>query len=106
MADETPNENPDNAAAEAAASDDQEPTLEEQLAAAIAERDTNLDRWHRAEAECENVRKRMRRELEEARRYESLGLSRDILPALDNLQRSSESWKRRRSRKRRVRGQR
>lgn len=91
MADETPNENPDNAAAEAAASDDQEPTLEEQLAAAIAERDTNLDRWHRAEAECENVRKRMRRELEEARKYESLGLSRDILPALDNLQRAIDA---------------
>ncbi|WP_339909628.1 nucleotide exchange factor GrpE [Symmachiella dynata] len=91
MADETPNENPDNTAAEAAASDDQEPTLEEQLAAAIAERDTNLDRWRRAEAECENVRKRMRRELEEARKYESLGLSRDILPALDNLRRAIEA---------------
>jgi molecular chaperone GrpE len=91
VADETPNENPDNTAAEAAASDDQEPTLEEQLAAAIAERDANLDRWHRAEAECENVRKRMRRELEEARKYESLGLSRDILPALDNLQRAIDA---------------
>lgn len=95
MADETPNENPDNAADEAAAPDsrstNQELTLEEQLAAAIAERDANLDRWHRAEAECENVRKRMRRELEEARKYESLGLSRDILPALDNLRRAIEA---------------
>ncbi len=66
-------------------------TLEEQLAAAVAERDANLDRWQRAEAECENVRKRMRRELDDVRRYEALGIARDILPVLDNLGRAIEA---------------
>lgn len=66
-------------------------SLEEQLAAVIAERDANLDRWQRAEAECENIRKRMRREVEEQRKYEAMALSRDILPVLDNLGRALEA---------------
>jgi len=64
---------------------------EEQLAAITAERDENFERWRRAEAECENIRKRMRRELEDARKYEALALSRDILPALDNLRRAIDA---------------
>jgi molecular chaperone GrpE len=66
-------------------------SLEDQLAAVVAERDANLDRWRRAEAECENVRKRMRREAEEQRKYQAMSLSRDILPVLDNLGRALEA---------------
>lgn len=66
-------------------------SLEEQLQAAFAERDVNLNRWQRAEAEGENIRKRMRREAEDQRKYQAAGLSRDILPVLDNLNRALEA---------------
>lgn len=58
------------------------------LQAALAERDELREKWLRAEAELENYRKRVRREAEEARRYEALALARDLLPALDNLHRA------------------
>lgn len=62
--------------------------LEEQLKAAIAERDANLEQCRRAQAELENYRRRVQKEMEQARRYEGLSLIRDILPGLDNLQRA------------------
>jgi molecular chaperone GrpE len=46
------------------------------------------DRVLRAQAELENYRKRARRELEDERRYASMGLLRDLLPVLDNMQRA------------------
>lgn len=49
------------------------------------------DRLVRAQAELENVRKRMRREQEEERRYASMPLIRDLLPVIDNLQRAMTS---------------
>ncbi len=95
MADKTSKPQRDDEAAEVPPAQDAPaetaPTLEEQLAAAIAERDANLDRWHRAEAEVENVRKRMTRELQYARKYEAMGLARDILPVLDNLRRALDA---------------
>ena len=45
----------------------------------------------RAQAELENVRKRMRKEAQEERRYAFLPLVRDLLPAIDNLERAVES---------------
>jgi molecular chaperone GrpE len=42
----------------------------------------------RAQAELDNFRKRMRREMEEERRYASAPLLRDLFPALDNLERA------------------
>jgi molecular chaperone GrpE len=46
------------------------------------------DRVLRAQAELDNYRKRVRREMEDERRYASLPLLRDLLPVLDNIQRA------------------
>lgn len=43
-----------------------------------------------AQAELENFRKRARRDMDEERRYASLPLIRDMLPAIDNLERAVE----------------
>ena len=46
------------------------------------------DRVLRSQAELENYRKRAAREIEDHRRYANLPLIRDLLPVLDNLERS------------------
>ncbi len=46
------------------------------------------DRMLRAQAELENFRKRARRELDDERLYANVPLLRDLLPALDNMQRA------------------
>ena len=63
-------------------------SLREQLEAVRAERDANRENWLRAQAELENYRKRVQREMDEARRYQVLPLARDVLPVLDNLRRA------------------
>ena len=45
----------------------------------------------RSQAELENFRKRMRREMEEERRYASLPMLRDLLAVLDNMQRAIQA---------------
>ena len=62
--------------------------LEEQLAAAVAQRDANHDRWMRAVADLENYRKRVQKDAEQDRLYQALPLVRDLLPGLDNLKRA------------------
>jgi len=49
------------------------------------------ERALRAQAELENFRKRTRREMDEDRRYASLPLIADLLPAIDNLDRAVEA---------------
>lgn len=49
------------------------------------------ERVLRAQAELENFRKRMRRDLDEQLRYASLPLLRDLLPVVDNLERALEA---------------
>jgi len=66
-------------------------SLKEQLEAAVAERDSNRDSWLRTQAELENYRKRVQREVDEFRQYQSLPLARDLLPALDNLRRAIQA---------------
>jgi molecular chaperone GrpE len=46
------------------------------------------DRVLRAQAEMDNYRKRIRREMEDDRRYAMLPLLRDLLPVLDNIYRA------------------
>jgi molecular chaperone GrpE len=46
------------------------------------------DRVLRAQAELENYRKRVRREMDDERRYATLPLLRDLLPVIDNVQRA------------------
>jgi molecular chaperone GrpE len=45
----------------------------------------------RAQAEFDNFRKRMRREMDEERRFAAAPFLRDLFPALDNLQRAVEA---------------
>jgi molecular chaperone GrpE len=45
----------------------------------------------RSQAELENFRKRMRREMEDERRYANLPLMRDLLTVVDNIQRAIEA---------------
>lgn len=66
-------------------------SLAEQLEAACAERDANQQKWLFAVADLDNYRRRVQKEMEQERRYASLPLARDLLPALDNLQRALEA---------------
>lgn len=59
--------------------------LEAELEAARAEAAEARDRFLRAAAELDNVRKRARREVEEAHLYGQAGLLRDLLEVRDNL---------------------
>ncbi|MGE0606088.1 MAG: nucleotide exchange factor GrpE [Pirellulales bacterium] len=59
--------------------------LEKARGEAAAARDLAL----RAQAELENFRKRMRREMEEDRRYAEQSLLSDLLPVLDNIGRAA-----------------
>lgn len=53
-----------------------------------AERDQFYEQYLRANAELDNFRKRMQREMEQAAKYSDLPLIREILAPLDNLTRS------------------
>jgi molecular chaperone GrpE len=64
-----------------------------QLATLQAERDDFRERWLRSQAELENYRKRAQKELDQERQYRSLPVVRDVLPALDNLQRALQTAK-------------
>ena len=61
------------------------------MAALRAERDEMRDRFMRALAEAENVRKRADRDRREAEQYGGSRLARDLLPVFDNLSRALES---------------
>jgi molecular chaperone GrpE len=57
----------------------------EQLQARLQESE---ERALRLQAETENIRKRLRREMDDERKYAPLPLMRDLLPALDNFHRA------------------
>ncbi|TWT99381.1 heat shock protein GrpE [Botrimarina colliarenosi] len=60
------------------------PSLEDKLREA---EDRNL----RMQAELQNVLTRSRREVEETRRYGAMGVARDLIPAIDNIDRALEA---------------
>jgi molecular chaperone GrpE len=66
-------------------------TMEERLAAAEAEAAEMKDKWMRAVAETENVRRRAQRESEDAKKYAVSGFARDLLSVADNLRRALAS---------------
>lgn len=76
--------------AEAAAAPPAEPA-EERIARLEAELEAMKDRYLRALAELENVRRRARLEAEEARRFANERLLSELLPVVDNLARALES---------------
>jgi len=59
-----------------------------ELQAQIQEEKNNVLRAH---AELENFRKRMRREMDDDRRYSNLQLLQDLLPTIDNLERAIQA---------------
>lgn len=66
-------------------------SLDEQLEATRTERDDNFQKWQRSLADLENFRRRVQREMDEARTFQALPLARDLLPGLDNLQRAIQA---------------
>ncbi len=70
---------------------DLEADLRAENAALSAERDEFRDRFMRALAEAENVRKRADRDRREAELYGATRLARDLLPVYDNLRRALDA---------------
>jgi molecular chaperone GrpE len=64
-------------------------TLRERLQAAEAERDKFRTLAQQARADFENYQKRLKRDFEQERRYAELPLARDLIPAIDNLDRAT-----------------
>ena len=85
MADETTNEQPPQDQEEAA-----KPAAE-QIAALAAAVDELRDKFLRAVAETDNVRKRAEREVAEARTYGIANFARDVIGVADNLSRALEA---------------
>jgi molecular chaperone GrpE len=77
VSEEQPEVVPEEAAAHGAAAD-----------AAVSEKPDYKDKWLRAEAELENVRKRARRDVGVAEARGIGRLARELLPALDNFERA------------------
>lgn len=65
-----------------------QPTLAEQLQAAVAERDQFKDKCARAMADLDNFRKRIYREMDDERKYQSVPLLKSLLPVFDGLDRA------------------
>jgi molecular chaperone GrpE len=83
-----PSENPETAPAEAA---DALPPPEEQIALLAAAVDELRDKFLRAVAETDNVRKRAEREVAEARAYGIANFARDTIGVADNLARALDA---------------
>jgi len=64
--------------------------LEEKLAAAEKEKKDNWDRYLRSAADLENLRKRQKRELEDAKFDTKNKVLKEMLPVVDNLERAIE----------------
>ena len=69
----------------------EDPADDERLQELEAERDMLKDKWMRALADAENVRKRSERDRREAEQYGGSRLARDMLPVFDNMKRAIES---------------
>jgi molecular chaperone GrpE len=64
---------------------------QDEIEALRAERDELRDRFMRALADAENIRKRGERDRREAEQYGGTRLARDLLPVYDNLKRALDS---------------
>ena len=63
-------------------------TLLEQLQAALAERDQYKEKWARSMADLDNFRKRVYREMDDERKYQSVPALKSLLPIFDGLDRA------------------
>ena len=57
----------------------------------LAERDSFQEKWLRAVAEMENIRKRARRDVQDSRRFAQADLLRPLLDVYDNFERALQS---------------
>ena len=73
---------------------DEAPTLDDQVAALTAERDEYLELAQRVQADFENYRKRAAREQERLIAHAHERLVRELLPILDDLERTLEAAER------------
>src|SRR5580704_1160483 len=64
--------------------------LEQKLAAAEKEKKDNWDRYLRSAADLENLRKRQKREIDDAKIEAKQRVLKEILPVVDNLERAIE----------------
>jgi molecular chaperone GrpE len=64
--------------------------LEARIASLEKEKKDNWDRYLRAAADLENLRKRQRREIDDARRESKGRVLKEMLPVVDNLERAIE----------------
>ena len=65
---------------------DDDLTLEEQLQQSMAKADENWDKYLRAVAELENVRKRAVRDVEKARKYAVESFAKELLVVIDSFE--------------------
>ena len=70
---------------------DDDLTPEEQLQESIAKADENWDKYLRAVAELENVRKRAVRDVEKARKYAVEGFAKELLVVIDSFEMATGS---------------
>ena len=68
-----------------------EESLSEECDRLRKEIEEQLDRYQRAQAEFENIRKRLQREKEDAHEYASMGVIESLLPIVDDFQRALDS---------------
>jgi molecular chaperone GrpE len=89
--DETVDESTLDEAVSGGSGDASQSSLEERLRTALAERDAHYDRFLRSQADLENYRRRVQKERSDDARYSAAPLARDLLPAVDNLDRALEA---------------
>lgn len=82
---------PENPAGNAAREGEPASPVEDQLQAALGERDALMQKWLLAVADFDNYRRRVQKEADQERRFAALPLARDLLPILDNLHRALEA---------------
>jgi len=82
------NESAGNASGASTEPTGEENTLDFRIAQLAAEANDAKDRALRAQAELDNVRKRLRKEMDDERRYASMPLVTDLLPVVDNIGRA------------------
>ena len=82
----TPNEAAENEATENEAVDNDADAIADPMAALQAKADENWDRYLRAAAEADNVRKRAARDVENARKYALENFGRELLAVKDSLE--------------------
>lgn len=66
-------------------------TADSELQKLQSERDMYYQNWLRAQADHENYRKRAQKDAEQDRQYAIMPIVRDLLPALDNLDRALQA---------------